>query len=114
MVKLSDPGQRYEKENVDPRRLTATMLSRRRGSAPVSLPITAPDDSLSSAGGGLCLSETQSLRRGSVPIEIAHYRKYFSCSSKTRFISENNISQITIEIRCLLLKLHIYVYVLRL
>jgi hypothetical protein len=26
MVKLSDPGQRYEKENVDPRRLTATVI----------------------------------------------------------------------------------------
>lgn len=26
MVKLSDPGQRYEKENVDPRRLTATVF----------------------------------------------------------------------------------------
>ncbi|XP_044270346.1 cAMP-specific 3',5'-cyclic phosphodiesterase 4A-like isoform X2 [Tribolium madens] len=73
MVKLSDPGQRYEKENVDPRRLTATSLARRRGSAPVSLPLSGPDDNVSSAGGGLCLSETQTLRRGSVPIEIAHY-----------------------------------------
>ncbi|XP_019865387.2 cAMP-specific 3',5'-cyclic phosphodiesterase 4A isoform X2 [Aethina tumida] len=81
MVKLSDPpGQRYQKENVDPRRST-TNLSKRRGSAPVSLPLTKPDENLPPAGGGLDLSDTQYLRRASVPIEIAHYHTYDDDSS---------------------------------
>ncbi|CAH1099041.1 unnamed protein product [Psylliodes chrysocephalus] len=74
IAKLSEPaGQRYEKENVDPRRLAATSLPKRRGSAPVSLPLSKPDEKIPPAGGGLLMSDTQSLRRGSVPIEIAHY-----------------------------------------
>ncbi|VEN39754.1 unnamed protein product [Callosobruchus maculatus] len=79
MVKLSDPsGQRYQKENVDPRKLPTTSLSRRRGSAPVSLPLSKPaDEKMLPAGGGLIPpSDTQSLRRGSVPIEIAHSHYY--------------------------------------
>ncbi|XP_018565805.1 uncharacterized protein LOC108906859 [Anoplophora glabripennis] len=75
MVKLSEPEQRYEKENVDPRRLPTTSLTRRRGSAPVSLPLSKPDENILPAGGGLIPSDSQSLRRGSVPIEIAHYRR---------------------------------------
>lgn len=41
----------------------------------MSLPLAGPDDHGSPAGGGLRPSDTQSLRRGSAPIEIAHYRK---------------------------------------
>lgn len=48
-------------------------LSRRRGSAPVSLPLSKPDDNLPPAGGGLIVTESPSYRRGSVPIEFAHY-----------------------------------------
>ncbi|XP_023029993.2 uncharacterized protein isoform X2 [Leptinotarsa decemlineata] len=73
MVKLSEPGQRYEKENVDPRRVPTTSLARRRGSAPVTLPVSKPEEKIPPAGGGLIPSDAQSLRRGSVPIEIAHY-----------------------------------------
>ncbi|KAG5893591.1 hypothetical protein JTB14_019262 [Gonioctena quinquepunctata] len=73
IVKLSEPGQRYEKENVDPRRIPTTSLARRRGSAPVTLPLSKPEEKIPPAGGGLLPSDTQSLRRGSVPIEIAHY-----------------------------------------
>ncbi|KAJ8955789.1 hypothetical protein NQ314_006838, partial [Rhamnusium bicolor] len=58
MVKLTEPGQRYEKENVDPRRLPTTMRI------------------YFLLAGGLMPSDSQSLRRGSVPIEIAHYHTF--------------------------------------
>lgn len=48
-------------------------LAKRRGSAPISLPLSRPEDRVLPAGGGLT-SDIQALRRGSVPIEIA--RKY--------------------------------------
>ncbi|CAH1179104.1 unnamed protein product [Phaedon cochleariae] len=76
MVKLSEPEQRQQKENVDPRRSATTSLARRRGSAPVTLPLSKPDENKPPAGGGLMPSDTHSLRRGSVPIEIAHYQPY--------------------------------------
>ncbi|XP_056636070.1 uncharacterized protein LOC130444827 isoform X1 [Diorhabda sublineata] len=83
MVKLSEPGQRYEKENVDPRRLAATSLAKRRGSAPVSLPLSKPEEKNPPAGGGLLMSDTQSLRRGSVPNEFAHFH----------FVDDENLEQ---------------------
>nr|CAI5863136.1 unnamed protein product [Callosobruchus analis] len=100
MVKLSDPsGQRYQKENVDPRKLPTTIvfqsLSRRRGSAPVSLPLSKPaDEKMLPAGGGLIPpSDTQSLRRGSVPIEIAHshYCKYTKLLYNTTILKRNSV-----------------------
>ncbi|XP_076263165.1 uncharacterized protein LOC143198089 isoform X2 [Rhynchophorus ferrugineus] len=77
-VKLSESsGPFCEKENVDPRRLQASSLARRRGSAPVALPLTKPDENMPAAGGGLTASDIQALRRGSVPIEIAGHIRNF-------------------------------------
>ncbi|XP_071054218.1 uncharacterized protein [Onthophagus taurus] len=73
--KISDIGQRYEKENVDPRRNgTVTSLSKRRGSAPVAQ--TRTDENIPPAGGGLYLTDPQTLRRGSVPVEITSHRRF--------------------------------------
>ncbi|KAK9712247.1 3prime5prime-cyclic nucleotide phosphodiesterase [Popillia japonica] len=71
--KMSDSGQRYEKENLDPRR-HSNVLSRRRGSAPVTSPQIRVDENMPPAGGGLYISDSQTLRRGSVPVEFSHGR----------------------------------------
>ncbi|XP_044748639.1 uncharacterized protein LOC123309533 isoform X2 [Coccinella septempunctata] len=71
-LKLFEAGQRYEKENVDPRK-PPTGVSKRRGSVPVTLPLGRTDDNQSPAGRGSVVVNSQSLRRGSVPVEIAHY-----------------------------------------
>ncbi|XP_045464276.1 uncharacterized protein LOC123673705 isoform X1 [Harmonia axyridis] len=71
-LKLFEAGQRYEKENVDPRK-PPTGLSKRRGSVPVTLPLGRTDDNQSPAGRGTVIVGSQTLRRGSVPVEIAHY-----------------------------------------
>ncbi|XP_065161528.1 uncharacterized protein [Atheta coriaria] len=73
LQKLSDNGQRYEKENVDPRR--TNNLSKRRGSAPVSLvPLVRGDEHAPPAGGGQCTTSDYALRRGSVPVDVARHR----------------------------------------
>ncbi|KAL3276197.1 hypothetical protein HHI36_020915 [Cryptolaemus montrouzieri] len=73
-LKLFETGQRYEKENVDPRKPpSGNNLSKRRGSAPVTLPLVLTEDKQSPAGRGTFVSEAESRRRGSVPVEIAHY-----------------------------------------
>ncbi|XP_050312092.1 cAMP-specific 3',5'-cyclic phosphodiesterase 4A-like isoform X2 [Anthonomus grandis grandis] len=77
-VKLSESsGPFCEKENLDPRQIQGTGMSR-RGSAPVFLALSKPDENSSSAGGGLTTADVhQALRRGSVPIEIArHFRSF--------------------------------------
>ncbi|XP_066148463.1 uncharacterized protein [Euwallacea fornicatus] len=78
-AKLSDSsGPSCEKENMDPRKLQTASMPR-RGSAPVSLPVSKPDEFVSSAGGGLsvAVADVQALRRGSVPIEVArHFRSF--------------------------------------
>ncbi|KRT80823.1 hypothetical protein AMK59_5724 [Oryctes borbonicus] len=71
ILKISDSGQRYEKENLDPRR-HSNALSRRRGSAPVTSPQIRVDENIPPAGGGLYISDSQTLRRGSVPVELTH------------------------------------------
>lgn len=75
VIKLFESGQRYEKENVDPRKPPIGNLSKRRGSAPLTLPLKA-DEKQPPAGGGLLITEPKSMRRGSVPVEIAHYYKF--------------------------------------
>ncbi|KAH1003670.1 hypothetical protein HUJ04_003551 [Dendroctonus ponderosae] len=76
-VKLSESsGPFCEKENLDPSKLQTASMPR-RGSAPVSLVLSKPDEFVSSAGGGLTPSDVQSLRRGSVPVEISHHFRSF-------------------------------------
>ncbi|KAJ8974825.1 hypothetical protein NQ317_001014 [Molorchus minor] len=77
----------------DPKRLPTTSLTRRRGSAPVSLPLSRPDEKTLPAGGELMPSDTQPLRRGSVPIEIAHYHTFDDES----FIEEHLINITPVE-----------------
>lgn len=50
-------------------------LTRRRGSAPVSLPLVHSGDNLLPAGGTV---RSPDLRRGSVPVEIAHRKLHYS------------------------------------
>ncbi|KAI4471055.1 cyclic nucleotide phosphodiesterase [Holotrichia oblita] len=84
ILKISDSGQRYEKENLDPRR-HSNALSRRRGSAPVTSPQIRVDENMPPAGGGLYISDSQSLRRGSVPVEF----------SRGRFEDDNHVDTIS-------------------
>ncbi|KAL1518131.1 hypothetical protein ABEB36_001802 [Hypothenemus hampei] len=73
-VKLSEETTVFcEKENLDPKQVqTSSMV--RRGSAPVSLSLTKPDDFATSHKE----SEVQALRRGSVPIAdlSRHFRSF--------------------------------------
>ncbi|XP_050514468.1 uncharacterized protein LOC126889827 isoform X1 [Diabrotica virgifera virgifera] len=73
MVVISEVGQKREKENLDPKRLGSAHLNKRRGSAPVMPTLPKPDEKISPASRGLVVSDTDSLRRGSVPIEVAQY-----------------------------------------
>ncbi|KAK4877399.1 hypothetical protein RN001_009905 [Aquatica leii] len=73
--KLAESDQTFEKENVDPRMLaTSNSLTRRRASAPVSFSTVTSVDTIHPAGGALRATDVTSLRRGSVPVEIARQR----------------------------------------
>ncbi|XP_017774967.1 PREDICTED: uncharacterized protein LOC108561508 isoform X2 [Nicrophorus vespilloides] len=71
MAKLTDSGQ---KENVDPRRMSSIILSKRRGSAPVTLPFIRGEESIISAGGVMRPPDINALRRGSMPADVIKYK----------------------------------------
>lgn len=75
IARLSETGQQYEKENVDPRRFLPSGLNIRRGSAPVTASLVRPDDNANSAGGVLRTSVVLP-RRGSMPADVSQHGKF--------------------------------------
>lgn len=69
----SESGQKYEKENVDPRRFLPPGLNIRRGSAPVTASLTRTDDNANSAGGVLRTTTVGLPRRGSMPADVSQH-----------------------------------------
>ncbi|KAK9877819.1 hypothetical protein WA026_020054 [Henosepilachna vigintioctopunctata] len=67
---------KFEKENLDPMKTQSGYNSSRRGSAPITLLLVRSDDNYGTIDETSIVSEAiqiPSLRRGSVPVEIAHY-----------------------------------------